>query len=70
MLGMVLATILPCIVSFCIVEPPNAADAWRDFFVEFSKYDFPSIEHEDGFEMFQVVQYGMESCYYFRKRIN
>ena len=51
MLGMVLATILPCIVSFCIVEPPNAADAWRDFFVEFSKYDFPYIEHEDGFEM-------------------
>lgn len=51
MLGMVLATILPCIVSFCIVEPPNAADAWRDFFVEFSKYDFPRIEHEDGFEM-------------------
>ena len=24
----------------------------------------------DGFEMFQVVQYGMESCYYFRRRIN
>ena len=22
---------------------------------------------EDGFEMFHVVQYGMESCYYFRK---
>ena len=25
---------------------------------------------KDGFEMFQVVQYGIESCYYFRKRID
>ena len=23
---------------------------------------------EEGFEMFQVVQYALESCYYFRKR--
>ena len=31
--------------------------------------DFANELGEDGFEMFQVVQYGIESCYYFRKRI-
>ena len=25
---------------------------------------------KDGFRMFQVVQYGTNSCYYFRKRID
>ena len=31
--------------------------------------EFCNVLGQDGFEMFQVVQYGLNSCYYFRKEI-
>ena len=31
--------------------------------------EFCNVLGQDGFEMFQVVQYGLSSCYYFRKEI-
>ncbi len=50
MLYMVLSTIMQCAIISATTPPPNAADAWQEFFVEFDNYEFPYIEHEDGFE--------------------
>jgi len=56
------------------------AKVWKELGIQTGMWDadkttpvempFANKLGEDGFEMFQVVQYGMESCYYFRKRIN
>jgi hypothetical protein len=48
---MVLATIMQCVVLCGTTTPPNAADAWREYFIDFDLYEFPTIKHEDGFEM-------------------
>ena len=31
--------------------------------------EFCNVLGQDGFKMFQVVQYGLNSCYYFRKEL-
>ena len=47
---MVLSTIMQCAIISATTPQTNAADAWQEFFVEFDNYEFPYIEHEDGFE--------------------
>ena len=68
---MVLATILQCGLCMSVVtpvpitlppeQPPaqNAADAWRELFVELD--DIPYIDHEDGFQIpyYQYVEYNL-----------
>ena len=44
--------------SFSLRNNPNPVDM-----------EFANKLGEDGFEMFQVVQYGLNSAYYFRKEI-
>jgi hypothetical protein len=57
----------------------NNDDMWKQLGIQKGVWDgnvttpvpmpFADELGEDGFEMFQVVQYGLESCYYFRKEI-
>ncbi|MBC8202096.1 MAG: hypothetical protein H8E86_08615 [Planctomycetes bacterium] len=41
-----------------IIDPPNAAEAWQEYFLEFDSYDFPVILDDDGFE---VIYYENDS---------